>query len=81
MNLEQLTTLLGWSLVINTALLLVAWAAVTLLREFVLSIHTRMLGLSEEALMPIYINYIAQYKIFVIVFNVSPYIALKIMGY
>ncbi len=40
-----------------------------------------MCGMEEADLSKAYFQYLAQYKIATLVFNVAPYIALKIMGY
>ncbi len=39
-----------------------------------------MFGLDEKDLNRAYFQYLAQFKILIIVFNVTPYIALKLMG-
>jgi hypothetical protein len=50
------------------------------MRGPIVRIHSRMLGLNEEALLGVYVTYLSQFKILVLVFNLSPYVALKIMG-
>ena len=43
-------------------------------------LHGRMLGLSEDDLSRAYFQYLAQYKIAVFVFNLAPYLALRIVA-
>jgi hypothetical protein len=80
MNISELTTLLGWSSVICISILLLTTIMLSTMRGPIVRIHSRMLGLNEEALLGVYVTYLAQFKILVLVFNLAPYIALKIMG-
>ncbi|MGI9416119.1 MAG: DUF6868 family protein [Hyphomicrobiales bacterium] len=78
MTLEQITSFLGWCTVINVAFLLFATAWLMLLRDWVAETHARMFSIPKEELRPIYIKYLAYFKIAVIVFNLTPYLALRI---
>jgi len=80
MTLTQLTTFFGWVSVINAGLLIFAAMILVLMRGKVLSIHSRMLGIPESDLLPIYIQFLGNYKILLFVFSLAPYIALKLMG-
>ena len=80
MTITELTEFLGWILVINIAVLLVASFMLIAMRGMIVQIHGKMLGLSENDLLRAYTQYLAQYKIAVFVFNLAPYLALKLMG-
>ena len=80
MSIESLTELLGWSFLINTFILLLTTAAVVSLREKVVKIHSRMFGVSEADLTKAYFHYLANYKLLILVLNLAPYLALKIMS-
>lgn len=80
MSIEALTTFLGWSFLINTFILLLTTAAVVPLREKVVKIHSRMFGVSEDDLTKAYFHYLANYKLLILVLNLEPYLALKIMS-
>ena len=79
MDIVQLTTFLGWCSVINIGLLLSATVALTALRPMVMRLHGALLGMSPQELMPMYVNYLACFKVLVIVLNVVPWIALKLI--
>lgn len=79
MDIAQLTAFFGWCMVINLGLLLLATVALTLFRASVLRIHGAILGMTEAQLMPMYLNYLAWFKVLWIVFNLVPWIALKVM--
>ncbi|HGZ69861.1 MAG TPA: hypothetical protein ENL00_01860 [Nitratifractor sp.] len=79
-TLEQLTTFLGWCSVINIALLLFYFLFIVSFREFTLSLHSKLFNLDRTTLNKAYFDYLALYKILIIVLNVVPYIALKIIA-
>jgi hypothetical protein len=76
----DLTGFLGWCTVINLVFLGVATFALTAMRGTILSIHRKMFGIAEEDLLLLYMKYLANYKIVVLVFNLVPYLALRITG-
>jgi hypothetical protein len=80
MTTATLTELLGWASVINMTLLVLTTAMVVAMRGTISKIHSRLFGLEEKDLGRAYFQYIAQYKIAVIVLNIAPYIALRIMA-
>ena len=80
MTTETITELLGWACVINIALLLFTSTIVIAMRGTISRIHSSLFGLDEKDLGRAYFQYIAQYKIAIIVLNIAPYIALKIMA-
>ena len=79
-TIETLTELLGWASVINICILIIASISVMLMRNAMISLHGKMFGLDSVDLSRAYFQYIAQYKIAIIVFNLVPYIALKIIA-
>ena len=76
----DLTAFLGWCTLINLAFLGIATLALTAMRGTILSIHRRMFGIAEKDLLLLYMQYLANYKIVVLVFNLVPYLALRISG-
>ncbi len=80
MTIEALTELLGWTSVINITILLLSTLGLIAMRGTVTGIHSKLFGLDEKDLGRAYFQYLAQYKIAIIVLNIAPYIALKVMG-
>ena len=74
-----LKTFLGWCTAMDLALLAISSLLVIAMRSRLTAIQSRMFGLSEEDLSRAYFQYLAQFKIAVIVFNLTPYLALKLM--
>jgi hypothetical protein len=75
-----LTEFLGWSLVINVGVFVFVSVSLILMRSFVTNLHGKMFGLSETDLSRAYFQYLANYKLLIMVFNLAPYIDLKMMS-
>jgi len=80
MTIETLRTFFGWCTVINIGLLMFSSIFVIVIRGAALRIHGKMFNLDEKYLSQAYFQFLAQYKIAIIVLNVVPYFALKVMG-
>ena len=77
--METVTAVLGWCTVLNMGMLAFAAAMLILLGKPVRKIHGRLFGLRDEDLSRAYLQYLAQYKIAIFVFNLAPYVALRIL--
>ena len=80
MTAETIRTFLGWCSVINIGLLMLSSIFIIVIRETISRIHGKMFNLDEKYLSQAYFQFLAQYKIAIIVFNIVPYFALKTMG-
>ncbi|WP_416897144.1 MAG: DUF6868 family protein [Minwuia sp.] len=79
MTQDQWTELLGWCLVVNYAVLLISTVYLAAFREAGLRLHSRLFGLPETRIMEVSFQYLAAYKVLVLVFNLAPWLALQIM--
>ena len=79
-SIETLTEFIGWCTLINIGFLLVTSILILLMRTAVSNIHSKMFGLDSQDVLKAYFHYLANYKIAIIIFNLAPYFALKIMG-
>jgi hypothetical protein len=77
--LEIITEAFGWCTAINIGVFVLAAILLVPMRRVVVSIHGRMFNLSEDDLSRAYFQYMAQYKIAILVLNLVPYIVLKTM--
>ena len=80
MEINTITTFLGWCSIINTAILIFSALIIMLVREQIITIHSKLTGVKQDALPVLYFQYLGFYKIAIIVLNIVPYIALKIMN-
>lgn len=82
MNADTLTgiqTFLGWNLVIHFGLLLLTLAFLILGRSWVMRLHQRFFALSRDELLRTYFNFIAAWKILVLVFVAVPYVVIRFL--
>ncbi len=78
-SIETVTAFFGWTTIINFVLLAFSSIMIIATRGSISRIHGRMFGLESADLSRAYFQYIAQYKIAIIVFSLTPYLALKLM--
>ncbi len=78
MSTESLTQFFGWCTVINLAMLLLATLVLVPMRASISGIHAKMFGLQEAEMSRAYVQYLSQYKVAIFIFNLVPYLALRI---
>ena len=80
MTLELVRSALGWCTLINMGFLLV-WVIMFLgARNWIYRMHSRWFRISEERFDAIHYAGMAISKMGIFVFNVAPYLALRIVG-
>ena len=77
-SIETLATFFGWCTVINTVILLGLLVRGIVVRK--LKLGELVFGVSEEVVKTAYVNVFVQYRSAILIFNLTPYIALKIMS-
>ena len=80
MTMAELTTFLGWCTLLNVGML--AFSSLMLFGggSRIAKIHAKMFDLEPSQLPAAYFQYLAQYKIGILLLNIAPYIALKLMN-
>lgn len=79
MDILSLTTFFGWCLVINTGLLLFTTLALYFMKEWASNLHSEMFGVDKTLVLSSYFSYLAHFKLLILVFNLTPYIAFKLI--
>lgn len=79
-SIETLATFIGWCAVINIGIILVALAFFSVAREWMVRISVKIFDVSDDEAKVTLFRVFQQYRIAVVVFNVVPYFALKLMG-
>jgi len=79
-SMETLTTFLGWCSVINIGLLILAGLSWMALKDIVGPLATRLFGVAEAEMKVTFLRILLQYRIGIVLFNIVPWIALKIMA-
>jgi len=80
MSIETIREFFGWCTVINIGLFMLSSILIIAIRGTAARIHGKMFNLDEKYLSEAYFHYLGQYKIAIIMFNIIPYFALKVMG-
>ncbi len=80
MTLEAIRDVLAWCSAINLGLLLFWWLWFMLAHDFMYRFHGRWFKLSVEKFDAINYALIGFFKIGIILFNIVPYLALRIVG-
>ncbi len=79
MNIETLHRMLAWSLLINYAILIIWFVAFIAFHQLIYDLHTVWFRLSPERFDAIHYLGMAIYKVIVMIFILSPYLALHII--
>lgn len=77
-TIELIVSVLGWCTVINLCILMAAAMLLNFAQGCVVSIHSKLTHVSADKLPTLYFSYLANYKIAILVFNLVPYLALKL---
>ena len=80
MDIAALRMFFMWCTIINGGLLIVSAIMCTFARDWVYPIHSKWFSIPREAFNVAIYSFIGLYKIFIIVFNLVPWIALVIIG-
>ncbi len=65
--------------VINFLILVISTVGVVMLTQEMKVIHSQMFHVSSDELSQIYLEYLAWYKLLWMIFNLVPYISLRVM--
>lgn len=81
MNIDILKSFLLWSTLINYGILVLWFVVLIAARDTIYKLHSRWFRLTDEKFDGFMYLGMAIYKILVLVFNLVPFIALKIAHY
>lgn len=79
MSLEQITELFKWMTMLNVSFLILSFLLVMLLKNIIFKLHAKLFSITEEKVAVATYGYLGMYRLFVIFFNIVPYIALIII--
>lgn len=80
MTINEITTLLGWCTAINMAIYLFSAFFMIVFKNFTVNLHSKLMGIDAAELPVLYFKYMGNYKVAIIMFNLVPYISLKLMS-
>ena len=79
MSLKTLKTFFFWMTVINFLILVISTVGVVMVTQEMKVIHSQMFHVPSDELSQIYLEYLAWYKLLWMIFNLVPYISLRVM--
>lgn len=79
-EINNITMFFGWCTVITTSILIFTSIILSLMKNSISKIHSNVFGLNQADIPLVYFQYLGNLKIAIIIFNLAPYIALKIMS-
>ena len=80
MTLEVIRAALGWCAIINMGILLWWFLFLTFAGDWVFRVHSRFFQLNRDQFNGIHYAGMAFFKLVVFMFNIVPYLALRIVG-
>ena len=80
MDVNQMTFFFGWCTVINLAVYAFSALFIIVFKDFTIRLHSNIMGLEPAELPALYFKFMGNFKILIIVFNLAPYLALKLMA-
>lgn len=80
MDTNTLTALFGWMLAINLGVYALAAVFIVFARDWTARLEARITGVPEADWPRLFIDYLSRYKVAIMVFNLAPYLALRIVG-
>ena len=79
MDLELLLKIFGWVSAINIAVLIVWFLGFIFARDLISKIHSMWFKIPDENFDTIHYCFMGAYELFIILFFLAPYIALRIV--
>jgi len=80
MDIQTLTTFFMWCTILNIGLLLLSSLILVFAGDLVYRVHSKWLPMPRETFNVVIYAFLGLFKIFVLVFNAVPYVALLIIG-
>ncbi len=80
MDIPTLTQFFMWCTILNVALLIFWSVTYMVAPNLVFRLQSKFFPLSQESFTIVFYGFLGVFKIFVIVFNLVPWLALLIMG-
>jgi hypothetical protein len=80
MDINEITVFFGWCTLINMSIYTFSSLFIIVLKRFTMNLHSKLMGMNAKKLPALYFKYLGNYKIAILIFNLAPYLALKLMA-
>lgn len=79
-SIETIRVFLGWCTALNMGMLMLSTVILAATGKAVARWHASMFDLDPAEVRKEYFQYVSRYKVLVLIFNLMPYLALRIMA-
>jgi len=79
MSIDTIGELLGWCTIINYSLLILWFLFFVLAHDFLFKLHGKWFNLTVERFDAMHYVGMAVFKVFIFVFNLTPYLAIQLV--
>ncbi|MDG2019136.1 MAG: hypothetical protein P8J25_06805 [Porticoccaceae bacterium] len=79
-TMAEITHFLGWCTLINLVILAVTTVAIVCFKSAMNSFYSRLLKLEANQVSDLFFRFLVHYEVAVLVLNIVPYTALKIIS-
>ncbi|MEM9646409.1 MAG: DUF6868 family protein [Planctomycetota bacterium] len=79
MTMIDVANFLGWCMIFNFGLLLFTTLVLVMFRKQIVRLHGKWFDMEPGDLPQAYFRYLANFKLLIIVFNLVPYLALRML--
>ncbi len=79
MDVQTLTAFFKWCTIINIALFILSAIMILAAPDFIYSVHGKLFHIPREGFDVVLYSFLGLYKIVILVFNLVPYVALRII--
>lgn len=80
MTSDELLAVLGWSCVINYGILLIWWLFYVTAGDWMYNLHNKWFAIGREKFNVTHYSMMGTFKLLIMVFNLAPYLALRIVA-
>jgi len=80
MNVNDITEFFGWCTIINLSIYVISALCIAVFKNKTVNIFRKSIGVQPCELPSLYFKYLSAYKVAIIMFNLTPYIALRLMA-
>lgn len=78
-GINELSVFFGWCTVINLSIYAFSALFIIVFKRFTMSLHSKVVGIDSAELPKLYFKFLSNYKVAILMFNLAPYISLKLM--
>lgn len=78
-EINEITLFLGWCLIINVCIFVFTLLLITIFKGILTKINQKLFAIQPPELARLYFKYLSNYKLGILIFNLVPYLSLKLM--